>query len=135
MQRLIEEERKKKERLQLEDQQHRRHSDYAPIKSPIITNERFNDPIISSKEGPQPGRKQEVKIGLEGSSRWVHQFLSNLGLILGLRASSVRYHKTLGRIEPILSSDELLVLTQERINPSVLWNQLQGLGSSVSSYF
>ncbi|XP_071808913.1 uncharacterized protein [Asterias amurensis] len=59
--RLIEEERKKKERLQLEDQQHRRHSDYAPIKSPIITNERFNDPIISSKEGPQPGRKQEVK--------------------------------------------------------------------------
>ncbi|XP_038061141.1 uncharacterized protein LOC119731922 isoform X4 [Patiria miniata] len=55
---LIEEERKKKERLQAEEQKQRRHSDYAPIKSPIITNERFRDPVISAADD---GRKQEVK--------------------------------------------------------------------------
>ncbi|XP_022081121.1 uncharacterized protein LOC110973912 isoform X4 [Acanthaster planci] len=55
---LIEEERKKREQLLAEEQRQRRHSDYTPLKSPIITNERFRDPVISAKED---GRKQEVR--------------------------------------------------------------------------
>ena len=50
-----------------------------------------------------------------------HQTLPNLGLILGLGTSSIPYlTKMLGHIEPILSWDGLLVLTRDRINPSIL---------------
>ena len=54
---------------------------------------------------------------------WFHLSLATLRLILRFRMSLVPYLKMLGRIEPILhvSSDELIVLTQDRINPSGSW--------------
>ena len=52
-------------------------------------------------------------------SRKFHQTLPYLGLILGLRMSSVPYPKTLGRTEPIPSYGDSLVLTRDRTHPSI----------------
>ena len=69
--------------------------------------------------------KKECQTGkTQRSSRQFHQTLPNLGSILGLGTSSVP-SKTLGRIEPILSLDELLVLSRDRINPNVSRNRPQ----------
>ncbi|XP_072050069.1 LOW QUALITY PROTEIN: uncharacterized protein [Amphiura filiformis] len=62
--RLIEEERAKRKLIDRDNQHLRRHSDFNPVKSPIITNDRFKDllgepPKVAEK--PVPKWKQEVK--------------------------------------------------------------------------
>ena len=70
LQRLIEEERQKRKLIDRDNQHLRRHSDFNPVKSPIITNDRFNDllgepPKVAEK--PIPKWKQEVsnKVAME----------------------------------------------------------------------
>ena len=75
LQRLIEEERQKRKLIDRDNQHLRRHSDFNPVKSPIITNDRFNDllgepPKVAEK--PIPKWKQEVsnKVAMESCVCW-----------------------------------------------------------------
>ncbi|XP_070544059.1 titin-like isoform X43 [Ptychodera flava] len=61
--RIIEEERMRKKEQEKEQDRWRRHSDNSPMKSPIITNERFEDPAeLARQKELQKKRAQEVKV-------------------------------------------------------------------------